>query len=117
MHQQSLLKIVMMTLCQTSRETYRGKKTGQGAASVSSNKKKSSDASAKPAEDSDDDFMPDKHENLPWKKNQVRVLHRCHPTRRNQAMHQQSPLKIVMMTLCQTSAETYRGKKSVDDFM
>jgi hypothetical protein len=93
------------------------KKTGNSAASVSSKKKKSSDASAKLAEDSDDDFMPDKHGNLPWKKKQVTVMHQRHRRRRNQAMHQQSPLKIVMMTLCQTSTETYRGKKSVDDFM
>ena len=35
--------------------------------SSSSKKNKSSDASAKPY-DSDDDFMPDKHGNLPWKK-------------------------------------------------
>jgi len=68
MHQQSWLKIVMMILCQTSTETYRGKKTSNSDASASSKKKKSSDASAKPAEDSDDDFMPDKHGNLPWKK-------------------------------------------------
>src|SRR3954463_8392622 len=31
--------------------------------------------------------------------------------RRNQVMHHQSWLKIVMMTLCQTSTETYRGKR------
>ena len=36
--------------------------------SSSKNKKKSSGASPKLAEDSDDDFMPDKHGNLPWKK-------------------------------------------------
>ena len=58
----------MMTLCQASTKTYRGKKTGKSAASVSSKKKKSSAASTKPAEDSDDDFMPDKRENLSWKK-------------------------------------------------
>jgi len=37
--------------------------------SSSKKKKKLSDASPKPTEDSDDDFMPDKHGNLPWKKN------------------------------------------------
>ena len=58
----------MMTLCQTSTETYRGKKTSNSDASASSKKKKSSDASAKPAENSDDDFMPDKHGNYRGKK-------------------------------------------------
>src|SRR3954462_5301804 len=73
-------------------------------------REKSSGASPKLAEDSDDDFMPDKHGNYREKK-QVTVLHQRHRRRRNQAMHQQSLLKIVMLTLCQTSTETYRGKK------
>src|SRR4051812_38467816 len=33
--------------------------------------------------------------------------------RRNQVMHHQSWLKIVMVTLCQTSTETYRENKQV----
>ena len=43
-------------------------KKGKSVSSMSTKKKKSSDASAKRDDDSDDDFMPDKHENLPWKK-------------------------------------------------
>ena len=74
----------------------------------SSKKKKSSDASPKPGDDgysSSDEFMPDKHGNLPWKKNQVRVLHQ-RQARKNQSRRNML-VRIVMMTLCSVSEKLY----------